>query len=477
MVFWIVVSIAGVLAVVAVLSAVHALLYKRDPRAQLAWLLTILLLPAFGAVAYWMFGVNRIRRLGRRMRGLPEVLPPLPSGSREREYPHTPLAELVALCDRVTRQPLTQGNDIRVLEDGEGAYPAMLDAIAGARRSLCLSTYIFDGDDVGRRFADALHAAVERGVEVRVLVDGIGEKYSTVSIFRWLGGVPSARFNPMRLVGRAAAYLNLRTHRKILVADGTRGFTGGMNIGERHLAARTENEERVRDLHFDVRGPVVPQMLAAFIEDWHFAAGERLSGPAWSTQAAEDLPSSGGTTFARTIVDGPDEDFEKLHWILLGALACAKRRVSIMTPYFIPGRALIAALGTAALRGVEVSVVLPAKNNLRFVHYATLAYLWELLQQGVHIHYQPAPFVHTKYLLVDDDFNLVGSSNLDPRSLRLNFELNLEVYDEGGVGAALRAHFDAARAASREISLDDVLSTPLGERIRNAAAKLFSPYL
>lgn len=461
------------LFVLAVLSAGHALLYKRDPRAQLAWLLTLLLLPLVGLVAYWVFGVNRIRRRGRRMRGLSEALPPLPTSLARASARHTAMHDLAGLCDRVTRRPLTGGNSLVPLHNGEEAYPAMLAAIARARSSVTLCTYIFDGDETGRAFADALRAAIRRGAEVRVLVDGIGEKYSDVSIFRWLQGVRAARFNPMRLFGRAAAYLNMRSHRKLLVIDGEVGFTGGMNLGDRHLSSRLDNPERVVDLHFEVRGPVVTQLQEAFAEDWLFATGERLVGAHWFGAGL----SAVGPVHARVISDGPDEDFEKTQWLLLGALSCARRRVWIMTPYFIPGRALIAALGTAALRGVEVVVMLPAKNNLRVVQAATQAYLWELLQQGVRIYFQPPPFVHTKYLLADDDFNLVGSSNLDPRSLRLNFELNLEVYDEHTVGKALREHFQATRGAAREVTLHDVLAVPLGRQLRNGLAKLFSPYL
>lgn len=461
--------------VLAVLSAGHALLYKRDPRAQLSWLLTLLLLPLLGLIAYWIFGVNRIRRRGRRMRGLPEVPPPLkPARRRELPVADAPVGveALRILCDRVTRRPVRAGNAVSPLVDGEGAYPVMLEAIAAAMRSVCLSTYIFDGDEVGGAFADALRKAVARGAQVRVLVDGIGEKYSDVSIFRRLQGVPAARFNPVKVFGRAAAYMNMRSHRKLLVVDGERGFTGGMNIGGRHLAARVENPERVRDLHFHVSGPMVVDLLDVFADDWEFTTGERLAGEAWAPRAR-----SAGLVEGRVISDGPDEDFEKTHWILLGALACARRSVRAMSPYFIPSRALIGALGTAALRGVNVEIVLPATNNLRFVHYATQAYLWELLQQGVRVYYQPGPFVHTKYLLVDDTYSLVGSTNLDPRSLRLNFELNMELYDADSVGAFLRAHFEAARAQSAPVTDADVASESTAARLRNAVAKLFSPYL
>jgi cardiolipin synthase len=436
--------------------------------------MTALFIPVLGVIAYWVFGVNRIRRRALRKRESQ-----LPSrGGADASCPQVPpaadaarLGDLLSLVNRIARRPLVPGNRIEPLHNGEEAYPAMLEAVGAATESVTLCTYIFDGDDTGRAFAEALRAAARRGAEVRVLVDGIGEKYSTVSIFHWLVGLPAARFLPLRVFGRAAAYLNLRNHRKILVVDGRIGFTGGMNIGDRHLASRTENEERVVDMHFRVTGPVVGQMQEVFAEDWSFATGEVLEGPRWFPALQADGPA-----FARAISDGPDEDFEKLHWILMGALGCARRRVQIVTPYFIPNRAMVAALGTAALRGVRVELVLPAKNNLRFVQWATNGYLWELLQSGVEIYFQPPPFVHTKYLVVDDAWSLVGSTNLDPRSLRLNFELNLEVWDPG-LGGTLAAHFEETRARSHRVTLEEVVSRPLPERLRDAAAKLFSPYL
>jgi cardiolipin synthase A/B len=264
-------------------------------------------------------------------------------------------------------------------------------------------------------------------------------------------------------------HLNLRNHRKLLVVDGQLGFAGGMNIGDRHLAA-LDKPGRVIDLHFAIRGPVVGEMLEIFLEDWHFATGEKFA-PLLYPPVAE-----GGEAFCRAISAGPNEDFEKLAWLLIGAFNCARHRVAIMTPYFIPERALVAAINAATLRGVEVVIILPEKNNLPFLKWASRAYLWEFLQYGTRVFYQPPPFVHSKLLLIDDQYALLGSANLDPRSLRLNFELNIEVYDRALV-AELRKHFDTVRQNSREVFLADLDGRPLPVKLRDAFAKLFSPYL
>jgi cardiolipin synthase len=468
----------GLLLLATVLSAGHALLNKRDPRAALGWVVLCLIFPGVGALLYWLLGVNRIRTLARdwQAQGVgihgqePDFCPWVADMAAALPFRAENYAKLLSLADAVTRRPLLQGNRVRPLHNGEEAYPAMLAAIEAAHFSVCLSTYIFDSDRSGRRFVEALRAAAARGVEVRVLVDALGERYSFPPARRLLRGcgIRVARFLPPSLTERGI-HLNLRNHRKLLIIDGSIGFTGGMNIGDRHLAS-SGDPRRVVDIHFQVEGPVVVQMLGAFYEDWQFTTGE----PAAELTSPAAVPQ--GEAFCRGISDGPNEDFDQLTWLLVGALNCARRRVRIMTPYFIPDRTLITVINAAALRGVSVEIILPEKNNLPFVAWAARAYLWELLQYGARIYYQPPPFVHSKFLLVDDAYALVGSANLDPRSLRLNFEFCLEVYD-GGLNASLARHFDALRAQSRAVSLEELDARPLSGKLRDAFAKLFSPYL
>ena len=460
------------LTLLAVLSAGHALINKRDPRSALGWILACITVPLLGPLLYWGMGVNRIYSRARRWQqeagdatGWPARDPAAASAPLPAELHY--LNELRRLSDHVVSTELWSGNDLLQLENGEAAYPVMLAAIEGALSSIHLCTYIFDGDDTGKRFVTALARAADRGVEVRVIVDSLGEKYSRPTARELLRGssVQYRSFLPLRPGG----YLNLRNHRKLLVVDGLLGFTGGMNIGSRHLVSG--RPPVVKDLHFQVRGPAVADLQRTFLDDWRFAKGERLTGKRFFPA----LPPA-GSALLRAVSDGPDKEFRKLHWIILGALSCARQRVTIVTPYFIPDRPLIAALVTAALRGVHITMVLPEVNNLPFVQWASRSYLWEILQQGVRIYAQPAPFVHTKFMVVDGSWSLIGSANLDPRSLRLNFELDLEVYDLD-FAQRLEQRGAEAVAAAREITLAELDQRSLPVKIRDGAAKLFSPYL
>jgi len=262
--------------------------------------------------------------------------------------------------------------------------------------------------------------------------------------------------------------VNLRNHRKILVVDGKLGFTGGMNIGARHLVD-SESDQRTVDLHFYVQGEVVSQLEEIFVEDWRFASGEDLKIP-----KTKHVPH--GTAYCRCISQGPDDDLDKISLIMMGVISAAQHEVTLITPYFLPPREMIASLQSAALRGVNVTIILPKKSNLRFVDWATSNLLWELLQHDVKVCYQPPPFAHTKLFVVDGLYSQIGSANMDPRSLRLNFELNLEIF---GVESVKRL-VDYAREIRRnsiEITLQDVDRRSLLIRIRDAACWLFMPYL
>lgn len=457
-------------------AAGHALLFKSDPRSALVWTSLNLTLPLLGPFLYWCVGINRISRRargwhesGRRISGT--AIYPLEQRDDSIELPAAAahLHDLRVLADRIVTTPLRDSNRITLLENGDNAYPAMLVAIRRAQESINLSSYIFDADGIGGDFIALLKDAAARGVEVRVIIDALGEKYSRLSpakLFR-NSAVRLVRYLPLR----HGAYINLRNHRKLLIIDGREAFTGGMNIRGRHVLSATAPGQAMLDTHFSVQGPVVADLQRTFLEDWFFVTGEKLDIPTFFP-AIEPV----GNALVRCISDGPDKEFRKLEQLIIGALSCSNHSVRIMTPYFIPDRAMISALITAALRGVDVQIFLPVLNNLPFVQWAGQALLWELLANGVKVYYQPPPFVHTKLLLVDDVWALIGSANLDTRSLRLNFELNLSIFD-AAFAARVRQHFDQALPHAHPISLEEIQNRPLPIKLRDSFFHLFSPYL
>lgn len=467
--------LAGVAVVCGLWAAGHALLHKRDPRSALVWVILSLTVPVVGPLAYWLLGINRISRRAlrwqrRRQRlGIDERLLFRPSAPVTLPDPFGHLRDMVVLGDRVVRNRLQAGNRLELLENGEGAYPAMLAAIEQARETINLSSYIFDGDGVGRSFVAALSAAAQRGVAVRVIVDALGERYSKQTARNALAGsgVDLRLYLPLS----KGPFINLRNHRKLLVVDGCVAFTGGMNIRSRHCIRESDLQEATRDLHFRVQGPVVADLQRIFLEDWQFVSGQLLDEPRFFP-----VLDPCGSAVVRAIGDGPDREFRKLEWIVMGALSSARQRVRIMTPYFIPDRPMIIALTTAALRGVEITLVLPGHNNLPFVAWASRASYWELLKNGIQIYEQQAPFSHTKLFQVDDCWTLIGSANLDTRSLRLNFELNLSVFDLP-FAAAINRYFDQALSWSHPVTLSQVDGRSLPVRLRDGVARLFSPYL
>lgn len=465
----------GLALAAAFWAAGHALLHKRDPRSALVWVSLSLTIPFLGPFLYWLLGINRITRRALHWHksgrladfqdffpaadSLPSSLPPAYRGLRNLEI----------LADRVVRTRTHPGNLLIPLINGEAAYPAMLAAIDRASHSIHLCSYIFDGNQIGEHFVRALAAAVKRGVAVRVIIDAMGERYSTVTARAALSGsgVDIRHYLPLY----KGPFINLRNHRKLLLVDGATAFTGGMNIRSTHFVSATDPSHAASDVHFHVQGPVVGDLQRIFIEDWFFVSGQRLDNPQYFP-----VIEPCGTALARAIADGPDREFRKLEWIVMGALAAARHKVLIMTPYFIPDRPMVTALITAALRGIEVTLVLPQRNNLPFVAWASRASYWELIKNGISILEQPPPFAHTKLLLVDGLWSLIGSANLDTRSFRLNFELNLSVFDQT-FAAALHTHFEDIRATSRLITLEEMDGRPLPVKLRDGIARLFSPYL
>ena len=469
--------------VLGVPAAIHATMTKDEVRSALGWVGIIILSPIIGALLYAIAGINRIRRstIEQQRSQFRERGPDASgrfdvSGSVVADRFGLRFGAMKLLGDRVSRHRLCAGNTIQMLEGGDAAYAMMLEQIAQARRSILLETYIFDRDPVGLRFADALIAAVRRGVAVRILIDAVGARYSVPSIVGHLqaGGVVVKVFNGNIIMGLRLPYANLRTHRKILIVDGAVAFTGGMNI-RAGFTAEFAGDTQARDTHFRITGPVVADLFQVASEDWRFAARERLDGEDWQIPTA--APSKKTTTMLlRAVPSGPDRANESNHKMMMGAFSVARQSIRIMSPYFLPDRELISALVTASMRGVEVDIVVPAVNNLVIVDRAMTAQFDQILKGGCRIWRATGPFNHSKLMTVDERWSYVGSSNLDPRSLRLNFEIDLEVMDTGFAATVGQRVQDVLKSA-QPVTLADLRAKPFATRLINKVFWLGSPYL
>jgi len=459
--------------VVAPVAIVHALLYKRDYRSALGWIGVSLVFPVAGPLLYFFFGVNRLRQRARELVG-DDMRPvffgyissstrtPLVGGDEQVHY-------LEAAGHNTTTEGVIGGNSARLLKNGDQLYPRLLDAIRSAEHYVWASSYIFSGEGVGAEVAETLIAAADRGVDVRVLVDGVGALYTLRSLRRRLRNtnVKFAEFLPPRLLP-PSLYVNMRNHRKIIVIDHARGFFGGLNIDDRHFVDEPRIPHPHEDVHFEMQGLAVPALAALFARDWYAATRERLE--------IRGEAQSAGDVEVRVIGAGPDESLYRLAMTLLGVSSAARKRIRIMTPYFLPHRELTGVLQAAAVRGVDVQILLPEKSNLRYVDWATRHQLWEFLKWGVKVRLEPAPFAHSKLFLVDDDYVMGGSANLDPRSLRLNFEVGVEMFD-AALARDVHAYFEKSWNSARPLSLDDVDRRSLPARLRDGFFWLFSGYL
>ncbi len=473
-------TVAAVAAHVVVVAwaGLHVLANKRSLTA-LAWLGLIASAPVFGVAWYLLVGIDRLgpRARARRVEGegVRVALAPLVEDdrvwrTRAASRADRPLDELHHLLDRICPYPEVGGNRVDVLVGGDEAFPAMLAAIDAAESFVLLETYIWRSDGIGTAFLDALRRAAGRGVQCVAIFDGFGatglRRRDVVAARR--AGVKVHPFSPVRgLLGRFR--LNHRTHRKILVVDGGVAFVGGLNLSQ---AYGTDERGRldVRDHHFAVRGPVVQQLTQAFLEEVVGVTGKVPDYEAWFPPVQR-----AGDDRARVVPSGPDDERLVHYAAVLAAISAARGCVRIATAFFIPEEPLSMALQVAALGGVEVRLLLPERSDHFFADAARDAYLDALLAAGVRIRYAPSPFLHSKLFTVDSEWACVGSSNLDPRSLRLNFEINLGV--EGDAVGRIEEAFDLEWERGRETTVEERRGRGLWRRAWSSFWSLWTPLL
>ncbi|MDG2517676.1 cardiolipin synthase [Lysobacter soli] len=440
-------------------------LQKREPVATLSWLISLAALPYIGFLIYFFFGPQRIRRQRLRRVRARATLPPPPEGL----VPTPDAIELARLAQSTTGLPPITATRVDLLIDGSAKYVALLEAIANARDHIHLEYYIYLPDRTGTALRDALVERARAGVQVRLLLDAVGSGRTKRKFLQPLveAGAEVAWFHPMKLQWFwKRPWLNLRTHRKIVVIDGEIGFTGGINITDEE--DERLREDAYRDLHLRLEGDIVRELQLVFIEDWAYATGEpplRVHHPA----------PRRGTISAQVLVSGPDSSWEAIHRVHVAAIHSAQRRVWLVTPYFVPGEAARMALTSAALGGLDVRLLVPKVCDSRLVTLAARSYFDELLEAGVKVHEYGPRMLHSKALLCDDDLAIVGSANFDHRSFRLNFEVSV-LFRDKALAAELESLIQGECNLAPRVREDR--AQPLwSTRLPEGLARLVSPLL
>jgi cardiolipin synthase A/B len=470
-----------------VVACVVLVLQKRSPTATVAWLLILVAIPLAGIVLFFVFGPRRLRRRRlKRQRGrlkirsreiLREVLERSPVHAHE-THVDTRLRQVMELAMRVSDIPPELCSNVEIISDGTQCFDAIEKSIASAKHHVHLGYYIFAPGCVGTRIRDLLIERAKAGVHVRLLVDAVGSYALTR---RFLRPLREARaevvlFNPVNFA-RFRSRINFRNHRKIIVIDGRVAFTGGFNVADEYLEAQRGGLPW-RDVHVRLEGGAVRWLQLLFLEDWYFATDKTPHGRDYFPEAKRDSFSRVRNEEHRVqiVASGPDLDAEAIHKVYFAAIAGAEKRVLVTTPYFVPDESVLTALLTAALRGLDVRILVPKRSDSQVVSAAARSYFDELIAAGVRIfEYTPA-MLHAKTLVIDDAIACVGSANMDTRSFRLNFEVSALLYGSHH-NHVLAELFERNLEGANEVRASSRANLRLSARIFEAGARLLSPLL
>ena len=463
-------------ALVDVAAITRAVIRGGGVEATLAWVFAILALPGLGAAAYFLLSGPSVPRTRQRMQQATQSLRETAGVCAAEPLPFPDLAptenSLLCLATELTGMTPTAANRVESLAADEAAFTRMGAALRAARRFIWAEYYLIRNDDTGHRFLEILAEKAAQGIEVRLIYDAVGSlglDARRLAAIRAAGGHAEA-FLPVNPLRRRWA-IHLRNHRKMIVVDGDVGFTGGMNIGDEYSGrARRRGGVHFQDQHLQLRGPAVGDLAQEFAEDWSFTTGELLPLP------PRPEPAPGGSAVVAVVPSGPDQEHNATGMVYFAGIASARERIYLTTPYFIPDEPTASALLASAMRGLDVRVLLPAKNDVALVRAAARSYYKRLIGGGVRIfEYQPS-VLHTKSMVVDGRWGLVGSANVDVRSFRLNFELSAVVIDQR-FAADLEAQFQADLAQSVEITAKDVAAYSTCRKLLDGGARLLSPLL
>ncbi len=467
-----------ILATLVIFTAIVILLERRDPAKTLAWLLILIFLPIVGFILYLVFGRQfRKRRMTAKKKVLNNSIYPLNTafaeGKTELTWMTKTKERLINLISNNAEFPATLHNDAKILQDGEQTFAAFCEAIKSAQEYIYLETYILRDDHIGGKISGLLKAKAEKGVKVRVIFDAIGSKDLSADYLAGMraAGVLIEPFFPVRM-SILQNKINYRNHRKILVVDGTIGFVGGINIGDEYLG-RDPAIGYWRDNHLRIRGNAVYFLQRIFLQDWYFMTKESLEHSFLRLSAVENGP---GDKVVQITASGPDTHWETIMQVYYYAIATAQESIYMASPYFVPNESILTALQTAALSGIDVKILLPAKSDHPLVELAACSYLEELMETGVEIYLYKQGFLHSKLLMIDGVISSVGSANMDQRSFNLNFEVNALIYDNKTTQQLEKSFFEDLQF-SEKLDLESFKDRSFRRQLLESGARLLSPLL
>jgi cardiolipin synthase len=464
--------------------SIEAVMQTRTEQGAVAWAFALNTIPVVAVPAWLVFGSNEVEAYQSAMRVGMDELRPLaekliknvdfaePDRDKAGDGETGASAKLEALkrLETIGSLPVMAGNSASLLVDGEATYAAILDAIAGADHYILVQFYIFRDDGIGKRIRDALVAKAREGVAVYLLLDNLGSSGLSETFIKSMEREGMKVRYVMNESGKANRFqLNFRNHRKIVVVDGKRGFLGGLNVGDDYLG-KDPKLTPWRDTHMEWRGPIVKCLQVPFAEDWRWATGELLDGLDWEIRPGDVA----GEVEALCLATGPADPFETCAMGFLTLIDAARDRIWLATPYFVPDDKIVTALQLAAIRGVDVRVILPGLTDSRLIHLSSFSYFEELEDAGVKFFRYQKGFLHQKVMIVDDSLSAIGSANLDNRSFRLNFEV-IGIVSDAGFNGEVSRMLQADLAQSKPTGSDALAKKPFWFRLGVRLARMLAP--
>lgn len=467
-------NIVGIIyAAIVVMCVVVVLSENRNPIRQLAWIIALITLPVAGLIFYMFFGrslksmhlLNRHNKRKLLHDRKPNRVDLNAIGLGEKHK------NLISLTDALTRAPLTINNEVEIFTDGKSKFESLIEDIKNARQNIYIQYYIFNDDKLGNQIANLLIQKVQEGVDVRVMYDHVGSFSAANKFFRRMrkAGVDTHPFFRVTFP-QLANRINWRNHRKIVVIDNTIGYIGGMNIADRYVNGM-ENGKAWRDTHLRIEGDIVESLIYSFALDWNFLKKEPTLTP-----SAGKKHQIRNITGIQLITSGPVEKFDNLTLVFLKAIGAAKKSIYIQTPYFLPTDSLLGALEAAALAKIDVRIMLPGESDSRMLEFASMSYVTQCLEAGIKVYKYKPGMLHSKMMIVDDEFVTTGSTNFDFRSFENNFESNLLIYDKE-INRRMRDIFFTDLKECEKLRLSEWKHRSPFYKLMESLIRLFAPIL